>query len=149
MSQREREAGRYSPSAYALAETLAAAPFVLLLALASALPLYYTAGLAPGPDRLLYFILALFLALFAADSLMAALCVLAPHFLMGLMGGRQGGCCAWAQQMTAAVACSWLHAGSASWCPLLAFIIPQAGGVYLVLAHIVAEIATMCGRPTE
>ena len=90
VSQREREAGRYSPSAYALAESLAAAPFVLLLALASALPLYYTAGLAPGLDRLLYFVLALFLALYAADSLMAALCVLVPHFLMGLLGGWQG-----------------------------------------------------------
>ncbi len=87
MSQREREAGRYSPAAYALAESLAAAPFVLLLALAAALPLYYTAGLAPGVDRLLYFVLALFLALYAADSLMAALCVLVPHFLMGLLGG--------------------------------------------------------------
>jgi hypothetical protein len=91
VSLHERQARRYGPGAYALAETLASLPFVLLLALASALPLYFTADLAPGAGRLLYFVLALFLALAAADSLMAALCALVPHFMMGLLGGWVGG----------------------------------------------------------
>ncbi len=96
VSQRERAARRYGPGAYALAETLASAPFLLLLAAAAALPLYPAAGLAPGAERLLFFVLALGAALAAADSLMAALCALVPHFLMGLLGGwGQAGCSRW------------------------------------------------------
>ena len=79
---RERLNGYYAPSTFVAANTLASAPFILLIAAASTISVYFIAGLRPGSAGV-YFTLDLFVSLMVVESLMMAVAPLVPNFLAG------------------------------------------------------------------
>lgn len=60
---RERLNGYYGAAAYTAANTVAALPFLALIAAACTVVVYYLAGLNSDADRVVYFLLTLFAAL--------------------------------------------------------------------------------------
>ena len=83
---RERLNGYYQPSNFVVANTLASAPFILLIAVASTICVYFIANLRLGSAGV-YFTLDLFMALMAGESLLMAVAPLVPNFLAGIAAG--------------------------------------------------------------
>lgn len=83
---RERLNGYYKPSTFVAANTFASAPFILLIACASTICVYFIAGLRSGTPGI-YFVLDLFMSLMVAESLMMAIAPLVPNFLAGIAAG--------------------------------------------------------------
>jgi hypothetical protein len=80
---RERLNGYYPVGAFAAADALAGAPFIALIALLSAVVLYFISNLNyHGFGRFVYFVLNLYAALLTAESLIMCLAPLVTHFLM-------------------------------------------------------------------
>mmetsp|Transcript_30928 Transcript_30928/g.80622 ORF Transcript_30928/g.80622 Transcript_30928/m.80622 type:complete len:634 (+) Transcript_30928:180-2081(+) len=84
---RERLNGYYNISTFAIANTIASAPFIFGIAISSSVVLYWLAMLNDDGDRFPYFFLNLFVALMAAESAMMAIAAIIPHYLMGIAGG--------------------------------------------------------------
>jgi len=84
---RERLNGYYGVGVFALANTLAAAPFVLIISVVATVGLYFLAGFNDDIGRVFYFVVALFCSLFVVESLMMAIAAVVPHFLMGIAAG--------------------------------------------------------------
>lgn len=70
---RERGNGTYRVLSYVIANTIVAAPFNLIIAIASSAPLYWMVGLNPGGVQFGFFVATLFLTLFASESMMLML----------------------------------------------------------------------------
>ncbi|KAG2436775.1 hypothetical protein HXX76_006299 [Chlamydomonas incerta] len=83
---RERLNGYYSVATFALANTLASAPFIFGIAVSSSAVVYWLVGLNDQGDRFPYFFLNLFAALMCVESLMMAIAAVVPHYLMGIAG---------------------------------------------------------------
>ncbi|KAG2444072.1 hypothetical protein HYH02_009015 [Chlamydomonas schloesseri] len=84
---RERLNGYYSVATFALANTLACAPFIFGIAVSSSAVVYWLVGLNDQGDRFPYFFINLFVALMCVESLMVAIAAIVPHYLMGIAGG--------------------------------------------------------------
>ncbi|KAF5841257.1 P-loop containing nucleoside triphosphate hydrolase protein [Dunaliella salina] len=84
---RERLNGYYNISTFAIANTIASAPFIFGIAISSSAVLYWLAMLNDDGDRFPFFFLNLFVALMAAESAMMAIAAIIPHYLMGIAGG--------------------------------------------------------------
>lgn len=69
---RERLNGYYGVSQFVVANTIAATPFVFLIAVLSSVTVYWLASLNGSGESVIYFILDLFLSLLAVSSLMAS-----------------------------------------------------------------------------
>lgn len=84
---RERLNGYYSVATFALANTIASAPFIFAIAIISSCIIYWLAMLNDDGDRFPYFFTNLFLALTVVESLMMMISAVVPHYLMGIAGG--------------------------------------------------------------
>jgi ABC-type multidrug transport system permease subunit len=84
---RERLNGYYTVTSFVAANTLSSIPFLLIISVASALPVYWLSALNAEAGRFFYFIFNLFMALFVTESMMMAMAPLVPHFLVGIAGG--------------------------------------------------------------
>ncbi|XP_002970205.2 ABC transporter G family member 11 [Selaginella moellendorffii] len=84
---RERLNGHYGVVAFVVGNTLSSLPFLFLIALVSGAITYNMVKLHPGFIRFSYFVLNLFAAVAAVESLMMAVASLVPNFLMGIITG--------------------------------------------------------------
>lgn len=75
--------GSYRVSSYAIASGLVYLPFLLILALAFAIPLYWLVGLNPSLMAFLHFILLIWLILYTANSVVVCFSALVPNFIVG------------------------------------------------------------------
>lgn len=82
--QRERANGFYSVGPYALANTLIAIPFVMIIALSFSIVAYPMIGLHAGGEHAAKFVLFLFMALYVAESMVVFISVCIPIFVAAL-----------------------------------------------------------------
>ncbi|MQL70561.1 hypothetical protein Taro_002875 [Colocasia esculenta] len=80
---KETSAGSYRVSSYAMANGLVFLPFLLILAVLFAVPLYWLVGLHGGLASFIYFVLLIWLVLYTANSVVACFGALAPNFIVG------------------------------------------------------------------
>lgn len=82
---RERLNGYYGISQFAVANTLSSVPFIFVITVISTLCVYYLAALNTDSDRVIYFILDLFLSLLVVRALINLLIInIAPVALIQL-----------------------------------------------------------------
>ncbi|GIL56549.1 hypothetical protein Vafri_11897 [Volvox africanus] len=84
---RERLNGYYQVATFALANTLASAPFIFGIAIISSAIVYWLVGLNDNGDRFVFFFVNLYVSLTVVESLMMAIAAVVPHYLMGIAGG--------------------------------------------------------------
>ncbi|KAG9457197.1 hypothetical protein H6P81_001705 [Aristolochia fimbriata] len=80
---KETSGGSYRVSSYAIANAIVFLPFLLILALLLAGPLYWLAGLRPDLFSFLYFLLLIWLILITANSVVVCFSALVPNFIVG------------------------------------------------------------------
>lgn len=81
--ERETSRGAYRKVSYALAHSLVFLPLYFFLSLLFASISYFLVGLVPSITAFLVFVLVLFLAIAAANSMVSAVAAFAPDFLVG------------------------------------------------------------------
>ncbi|EFJ40488.1 hypothetical protein VOLCADRAFT_99753 [Volvox carteri f. nagariensis] len=84
---RERLNGYYPVATFALANTLASAPFIFGIAIISSAIVYWLVDLNDSGDRFVYFFVNLYVSLTVVESLMMSIAAVVPHYLMGIAGG--------------------------------------------------------------
>ncbi|MEW5317656.1 MAG: hypothetical protein WDW38_008938 [Sanguina aurantia] len=84
---RERQNNYYEVSTFVISNTVASAPFIFIISVASSLVVYWLVGLNYSGDRFVFFFINLFMALMTVESLMMAIAAVVPHYLMGIAGG--------------------------------------------------------------
>ncbi|GAX82112.1 hypothetical protein CEUSTIGMA_g9540.t1 [Chlamydomonas eustigma] len=85
--QRERMNGYYGVATFAIANTLASAPFLFLISILSSVTVYWLVNLNSNGDRFPYFFINLYTSLTVVESMMMAMAAIVPHYLMGIAGG--------------------------------------------------------------
>eukprot|EP00250_Pteridium_aquilinum_P008328 c17855_g2_i1 orf=2-2017(-) len=85
--QRERLNGHYGVMAFVIANTVSSLPFLFAIATVTATITYFMAGLHPGFDHYVYFVIGLFGCVTVVESLMMAVASVVPNFLMGIVTG--------------------------------------------------------------
>ncbi|KAF7126570.1 hypothetical protein RHSIM_Rhsim11G0139200 [Rhododendron simsii] len=85
--ERERLNGHYGTTAFVIANTLSAVPYLLLISLIPGALAYYLSGLRPGFEHFLYFDSVLFTCMVLVESLMMIVASIVPNFLMGIITG--------------------------------------------------------------
>ncbi|KAL1562778.1 ABC transporter G family member 10-like [Salvia divinorum] len=90
--ERETSRGAYRISSYMVANTLVFLPFLLIVALLYATPVYWIVGLTQNISQYLYFTLVVWMVILMANSFVACCSVLVPDFITGmsLTGGVMG-----------------------------------------------------------
>nr|GME02540.1 ABC transporter G family member 10-like [Ipomoea batatas]GME18280.1 ABC transporter G family member 10-like [Ipomoea batatas] len=81
---RETSRGAYRISTYTIANTLVFIPFLLVVALMYAIPIYWLVGLRPGLDGFLYYSLVSWVIFMVGNSFVAACSALVPNFIVGM-----------------------------------------------------------------
>ncbi|PKA57729.1 ABC transporter G family member 5 [Apostasia shenzhenica] len=89
---KETTCGTYRVSSYVVANGLVFFPFLLILALLFAAPVYWLAGLDPNPSSFSFFLLLIWLILYTANSVVVCFSTLAPNFIVGnsVISGAMG-----------------------------------------------------------
>ncbi|KAF7127180.1 hypothetical protein RHSIM_Rhsim11G0138000 [Rhododendron simsii] len=85
--ERERLNGHYGTTAFVIANTLSAVPYLFLISLIPGALAYYLTGLRPGFEHFVYFDLVLFTCMVLVESLMMIVASIVPNFLMGIITG--------------------------------------------------------------
>lgn len=80
---RETSRGAYRVSSYVLSSTFVFLPFLFLMAVVYAAPVYYMVGLAPQLGAFLFFLLVTWLVLVMANSFVSFCSALVSDFIMG------------------------------------------------------------------
>lgn len=80
---RETSSGAYRVSSYVLANALVFLPFLLVVGLLFAAPVYWMVGLRREIDGFLYFSLIVWMVVAMANSFVACFSALVPNFIMG------------------------------------------------------------------
>ncbi|KAK9058280.1 hypothetical protein SSX86_023120 [Deinandra increscens subsp. villosa] len=80
---KETSCGSYRVSSYAIANGLVYLPFLLILAILFAAPLYWLVGLNPNFFAFSQFLLLIWLILYTANSLVVCFSALVPNFIVG------------------------------------------------------------------
>ncbi|KAM6548168.1 hypothetical protein CsatB_019844 [Cannabis sativa] len=80
---KESSRGAYRISSYMIANTLVFLPFLFVVAILFAVPLYWIVGLNPSSATFLFFILVVWLILLMASSLVLFLSAVSPDFISG------------------------------------------------------------------
>ncbi|KAD5803596.1 hypothetical protein E3N88_14956 [Mikania micrantha] len=80
---KETSCGSYRVSSYAIANGLVYLPFLLILALLFATPLYWLVGLNPSFLAFSWFLLLIWLILYTANSVVVCFSALVPNFIVG------------------------------------------------------------------
>ncbi|XP_038974881.1 ABC transporter G family member 1-like [Phoenix dactylifera] len=84
---RERMNGHYGVTAFVIANTLSATPYLALISVAPGAMAYYLVGLQRGIDHFAYFALVLFMCMMLVEGLMMIVASIVPDFLMGIITG--------------------------------------------------------------
>lgn len=79
----ETERGAYRVSSYVMANTLVFLPFLLMVSILYATPIYWLIGLRREIDGFLYFSLVVWMVLLISNSFVACFSALVPNFIMG------------------------------------------------------------------
>ncbi|KAH7438230.1 hypothetical protein KP509_04G006500 [Ceratopteris richardii] len=85
--QRERLNGHYGVMAFVIANTLSSLPFLCAISIVTGTITYFMAGLHPGFEHYLYFVVGMFGCVTVVESLMMAVASVVPNFLMGIVIG--------------------------------------------------------------
>ncbi|RZC17620.1 ABC transporter G family member 5-like [Glycine soja] len=80
---KETSSGSYRVSSYAIANGLVYLPFLLILAILFAMPLYWLIGLNRNFTAVLYFLMLIWLVLCTANSIVVCFSALVPNFIVG------------------------------------------------------------------
>lgn len=80
---KETSSGSYRVSSYAIANGLVYLPFLLILAILFAVPLYWIIGLNQNFTAFLHFLLLIWLVLYTANSVVVCFSALVPNFIVG------------------------------------------------------------------
>ncbi|XP_059625102.1 ABC transporter G family member 5 [Cornus florida] len=80
---KETSCGSYRVSSYAIANGLVYLPFLLILALLFAVPLYWLVGLNRSFSAFMHFLLLIWLILYTANSVVVCFSALVPNFIVG------------------------------------------------------------------
>ncbi|KAI3826825.1 hypothetical protein L1987_00881 [Smallanthus sonchifolius] len=80
---KETSCGSYRVSSYAIANGLVYLPFLLILAILFATPLYWLVGLNPNFFAFSQFLLLIWLILYTANSVVVCFSALVPNFIVG------------------------------------------------------------------
>lgn len=80
---KETSCGSYRVSSYAIANGLVYLPFLLILAVLFATPLYWLVGLNPSFFAFSWFLLLIWLILYTANSVVVCFSALVPNFIVG------------------------------------------------------------------
>ncbi|XP_030543779.2 ABC transporter G family member 5 [Rhodamnia argentea] len=80
---KETSCGCYRVSSYAIANGLVYLPFLLILAVSFAVPLYWLVGLNSNFTAFLHFLLIIWLILYTANSVVVCFSALVPNFIVG------------------------------------------------------------------
>ncbi|KAJ0612062.1 putative ABC transporter, AAA+ ATPase domain, ABC-2 type transporter [Helianthus annuus] len=80
---KETSCGSYRVSSYAIANGLVYLPFLLILAILFATPLYWLVGLNPNVLAFSWFLLLIWLILYTANSVVVCFSALVPNFIVG------------------------------------------------------------------
>ncbi|KAI5404988.1 ATP-binding cassette sub- G member 5 [Lathyrus oleraceus] len=80
---KETSSGSYRVSSYALANGIVYLPFLLILAILFAVPLYWIVGLNQNFTAFLHFLLLIWLILYTANSVVVCFSALVPNFIVG------------------------------------------------------------------
>ncbi|XP_072996456.1 ABC transporter G family member 1-like [Typha latifolia] len=84
---RERLNGHYGVTAFVIANTLSATPYLALISVAPGAMAYYLVGLQKSIDHFVYFALILFMCMMLVEGLMMIVASIVPDFLMGIITG--------------------------------------------------------------
>ncbi|RZR76751.1 hypothetical protein BHM03_00001632 [Ensete ventricosum] len=84
---RERLNGHYGATAFTIANTLSAAPYLALISVVPGAMAYYLVGLQQPADHFGYFALVMFTCMMVVEGLMMIVASLVPDFLMGIITG--------------------------------------------------------------
>ncbi|CAD5186329.1 unnamed protein product [Musa acuminata subsp. malaccensis] len=84
---RERLTGHYGVTAFTVANTLSATPYLALISVIPGAMAYYLVGLQRGADHFIYFALVLFMCMMLVEGLMMMVASVVPDFLMGIITG--------------------------------------------------------------
>ncbi|CAL9188995.1 unnamed protein product [Musa hybrid cultivar] len=84
---RERLNGHYGATAFTIANTLSATPYLALISVVPGAMAYYLVGLQRPADHFVYFALVLFVCMMVVEVLMMIVASLVPDFLMGIITG--------------------------------------------------------------
>ena len=84
---REVRSGTYGFLAYTVANTLSGLPWLFLISLLSSIGIYFLADLNTGVDHFFVFVLVLFAALAAAESVMVCISSVVDDALIGVFAG--------------------------------------------------------------
>lgn len=84
---RERRNGYYYVAAPVLADTLMSIPGLLIIAFVSSVMIFFLVGLHGGVSGFFIFMFALFVSLFVAESMLAFIASLVPHYIIGMALG--------------------------------------------------------------
>ncbi|KAK1311236.1 ABC transporter G family member 5 [Acorus calamus] len=79
----ETSCGSYRVSSYSIANALVFLPFLLVVAILFAGPLYWLVGLRRTPASFAYFVLLIWLILYTANSVVVCFSALVPNFIVG------------------------------------------------------------------
>ncbi|PHT98615.1 ABC transporter G family member 11 [Capsicum chinense] len=85
--QREKLNGHYGSGSFAIANTLSAMPYLLLVSFIPGAIAYFLTGLQRGYEQFIFFALVLFTCMMLVESLMMIIASIMPNFLMGLITG--------------------------------------------------------------
>ncbi|GAB2283165.1 ATP-binding cassette sub- G member 5 [Dionaea muscipula] len=83
MLMKETSSGSYRVSSYAIANSLVYLPFLLVLAVLFAVPVYWLVGLNPSFVAFVHFLLLIWLILYTANSVVVCFSALVPNFIVG------------------------------------------------------------------
>ncbi|KAK6141099.1 hypothetical protein DH2020_025154 [Rehmannia glutinosa] len=81
---RETSRGAYRVSSYVIANTLVFLPFLFLVSLLYAGPVYWLVGLRRDVDGFLYFVLLVWMIVLASNAFVACFSALVPDFITGM-----------------------------------------------------------------
>ncbi|CAL9101529.1 unnamed protein product [Musa textilis] len=84
---RERLNGHYGVTAFTIANTLSATPYLALISVIPGAMAYYLVGLQRAADHFIYFALVLFMCMMLVEGLMMMVASVVPDFLMGIITG--------------------------------------------------------------
>ncbi|WOL08728.1 ABC transporter G family member 11-like [Canna indica] len=84
---RERLNGHYGVTAFTVANTLSATPYLALISIIPGALAYYLVGLQKSADHFIYFALVLFMCMMLVEGLMMTVASIVPDFLMGIITG--------------------------------------------------------------
>ncbi|URE05532.1 ABC-2 type transporter [Musa troglodytarum] len=84
---RERLNGHYGVTAFTIANTLSATPYLALISVIPGAMAYYLVSLQRSIDHFIYFALVLFMCMMLVEGLMMIVASIVPDFLMGIITG--------------------------------------------------------------